>query len=107
MRRMRLPRLAAARVRDIACFAVFFLYAWVGIDTRLIYHWQGPVISTIPGFFGGFLACPGGPAVYLYSFIAQAFASRAWGAVVLTALVAAAAALTHVYFKMHRGGKNV
>lgn len=83
---------------DTAFFAVFLVCVWLGIDTRLIYHWQGPVFSTIPGFLDEFLKYPGGPADYLYALIAQAYASRGWGAMVLTAQVAAVTALTELYF---------
>ncbi len=103
MRHMGVVRSMAARVRDLAFFAVFFTYVWVGIDTRLTLNWQGRVFSTMPGFLGGFLAYPGGPADYLYSLVAQAYASQIWGAVVLTALAAASAALTHAYFKALAG----
>jgi hypothetical protein len=95
---MHLQRPRAERLGDVAFFAVFLVYVWVGLDTRLIYHWQGPVFSTIPGFLDDFLKYPGGPADYLYALIAQAYASRGWGAIVLTAQVAAVAALTEVYF---------
>ncbi|MGA2270631.1 MAG: DUF6057 family protein [Bryobacteraceae bacterium] len=95
---MDIPRPAGARVRDIAFFAVFLVYVWAGIDARLIYHWQGPVFYTMPGFVDEFLKYPGGPADYLYALIAQAYAFAGWGAVVLTAPVAAVAALTQVYF---------
>jgi hypothetical protein len=95
---MRLQRPCAERLGDIAFFAVFLAYVWVGIDTRLIYHWQGTVFSTIPGFLNDFLKYPGGPSDYLYALIAQGYASRGWGAIVLTAQVAAVTALTEVYF---------
>ena len=36
-------------MRDAAFFAAFAIYAWAGIDTRLIYHWLGPVFTTMPG----------------------------------------------------------
>lgn len=53
-----LQRPRAEGLGDIAFFAVFLVYVWVGIDTRLIYHCQGPVFSTIPGFFDNFLKYP-------------------------------------------------
>jgi hypothetical protein len=95
---MNLSRPSAARIRDVAFFAVFLGYAWAGIDTRLIYHWQGPVFSTVPGFAGEFLKYPGGPAEYLYGLIAQAYAWQGWGAIVLTAQALAVLALTRVFF---------
>jgi len=91
------------RVQDIAFFTVLLVYVWAGIDTRLIYHWQGPVFSTMPGFVNDFLKYPGGPADYVYSLIAQAYVLRGWGAIVLTAQVAAVTALTHAYFKALAG----
>ena len=103
MRVMSIPRPAAARVRDVAFFAIFLVYAWVGIDTRLIYHWQNPVFYTTPGFFQDFLKYPGGPADYLYSLMAQAYASQGWGAAVLTAQAAVVALLTHAFFKTLAG----
>ena len=87
-----------ARIRDAAFFAGFSIYVWAGIDTRLIYHWQGPVFTTMPGFLGEFLKYPGGPADYLQGLIAQAYAWQLWGAIALTFQVAAVAALTQVYF---------
>ncbi len=95
---MYLERPRAERLVDVAFFALFLVYVWLGIDTRLIYHWQGPVFSTIPGFFDDFLKYPGGPADCLYALIAQAYASRGWGAMVLTVQVAAVTAVTELYF---------
>jgi hypothetical protein len=40
--------LAALRIRDVAFSAAFAVHVWAGIDTRLIYQWQGPVFSTMP-----------------------------------------------------------
>ncbi len=97
------PRPSAARTRDIAFFAVLLSYLWVGVDTRLIYHWQGPVFYTFPGFVDEFLKYPGGAADYLYRLIAQTYAWRAWGAIVATAQVAVVAVLTEAYFKALAG----
>jgi hypothetical protein len=85
------------RYRDVGCVALLLAYAWAGIDTRLIHHGQGLVFSTAPGFAGDFLKHPGGPGDYLYALIAQAYAFRTWGAIVLTAQVVAAAALIETY----------
>jgi hypothetical protein len=95
---MKIQGPTAARVQDITFFGVFLAYAWVGIDTRLIYHWQGPIFSTIPGFLHDFLMYPGGLADYLGAAVAQAYAFQGWGAIVLTAQVAAVVALTQVFF---------
>ncbi|MBZ5582206.1 MAG: DUF6057 family protein, partial [Acidobacteriia bacterium] len=93
----------AARMRDLAFFGVFLVYAWAGIDTRLIYHWQGPVFSTLPGFYRDFLAHPGGAAEYLYALIAQSYAFAGWGALAVAAQAAALAAVTQAYFKSAAG----
>ncbi|MCL6543586.1 MAG: DUF6057 family protein [Bryobacteraceae bacterium] len=74
-------------------FLAVFIYLRNGIDPRLIYHWQGPAFYTYPGFAGEFLRYPGGVADYLYGLIAQCYAWRDWGALVLTAEIAAACAL--------------
>jgi hypothetical protein len=92
-------------MRAVAFFAAFAIYAWAGIDTRLIYHWQGPVFTTIPGFPGEFLKYPGGPADYLQALIAQTYAWQFWGAIVLTAQVAAVTAFTQAYFTTLAGRK--
>ena len=96
-------RSLAARTQDLAFFALFLTYVWAGVDPRLIYQWQAPVFSTIPGFLSEFLTYPGGAADYLYRLLAQACASRAWGAIVLTAQVAVVTALTEMYFKTLAG----
>jgi hypothetical protein len=96
--RIPIPGPLASRLQDFAFFAVFLVFAWAGIDTRLIYHWQGPVFYTLPGFLNDFLKYPGGPADYLYALIAQAYASQVIGGIVLTAQVAAVTVLTQAYF---------
>jgi len=74
-------------------FLAVFVYLRNGIDPRLIHHWQGPAFYTYLGFASQFLRYPGGVADYLYVLIAQCYAWRAWGALVLTAEIAAACAL--------------
>ena len=95
---MDIRRPPAARVQDAAFLAACLAYIWAGIDPRLIYHCQRPIFYTSPGFLDEFLRYPGGPADYLYALVAQAYAFAGWGAIVLTAQVAAVAALTQVYF---------
>lgn len=90
-------RPAALAMRDVAFLAAFMVYAAAGIDPRLIFHWQGPVFTTIPGFLDEFLKYPGGPADYLQSLVAQAYAFRWWGAVAMTAQLAAVLLLTQRY----------
>jgi len=96
--RMPIQSPLATRMQDLSFFAVVLVFAWAGIDTRLIYHWQGPVFYTFPGFLNDFLKYPGGPADCLYGLIAQAYASQVVGGIVLTAQVAVVAVLTQVYF---------
>ncbi len=95
---MDIRRPPAAIVHDALFLAACLAYIWVGIDPRLIYHCQRPIFYTSPGFLDEFLRYPGGPADYLYALVAQAYAFAGWGAIVLTAQVAAVAALTEVYF---------
>ena len=95
---MDIRRPPAARVQDAAFLAACLAYVWAGIDPRLIYHCQRPIFYTSPGFLDEFLRYPGGPADYLYALVAQAYAFAGWGAIVVTAQVAAVAALTELYF---------
>ena len=95
---MDIRRPSAAIVHDAVFLAACLAYVWVGIDPRLIYHCQRPIFYTSPGFLDEFLRYPGGPADYLYALVAQAYAFAGWGAIVLTAQMAAVAALTEVYF---------
>jgi len=85
-------------MHDAVFLAACLAYVWAGIDPRLIYHCQRPIFYTYPGFLNDFLRYPGGPADYLYALVAQAYAYTAWGAIVLTAQIAAVVALTEVYF---------
>ena len=100
---MRLWRPPAERLLDVAFFAGFLAYAFAGIDTRLIYHWQGCAFYTTPGFAEEFLKYPGGVVDYVYALLAQAYASQIFGALVLTAQAASAAALTQIFFTMLAG----
>jgi len=95
---MDIRRPTAARMHDAAFLAACLAYVWAGIDPRLIYHCQRPIFYTYPGFLNEFLTYPGGPADYLYALVAQAYAFAGWGAIVLTAQIAAVMALTEVYF---------
>jgi hypothetical protein len=101
---MDIRRPPAARVQDAAFLAACLAYVWAGIDPRLIYHWQRPIFYASPGFLDEFLRYPGGPADYLYALVAQAYAFAGWGAIVMTAQVAAVVALTEVYFTTLAGG---
>jgi Family of unknown function (DUF6057) len=100
---MDIRRPPAARMHDAVFLAACLAYIWAGIDPRLIYHCQRPIFYSSPGFLDEFLRYPGGPADYLYALVAQAYAFAAWGAIVLTAQVAAVVALTELYFKLLAG----
>ncbi len=100
---MSFPRPDAARWRDIAFFAAFLVYVGAGLDPRLVFHWQGPVFSTVPDFASPFLGYPGGAADYLYALIAQAYAFQWAGAMVFTIQAAAVAFLTDLYFRIVAG----
>jgi hypothetical protein len=100
---MHFPLLSHQRVRDAAFFALFLAYTWLGMDPRLMYHWQLPVFSTIPGFASSFLQYPGGIADYVYALAAQAYVHGFWGAALITAQVAAVAALTGGSFRLLAG----
>ncbi len=100
---MSFPRPDAARWRDIAFFAAFLVYVGAGLNPRLVFHWQGPVFSTVPGFASQFLRYPGGAADYLYALIAQAYAFQWAGALVFTVQAAAVAGMTDLYFRAVAG----
>jgi hypothetical protein len=87
----------AGKLLDMAFFAAFLAYAVAGIDTRLVYHWQAPAFYMTAGFAAEFLKYPGGIIEYLWALTAQAYASQIWGALVLTAQVAALTALTGLW----------
>ncbi len=91
---MKFRRPPAGWLLEVAFFAGFLAYTLLGIDSRLIHHWQAPVFFMTAGFAAEFLKYPGGFLDYLYALIAQTFTSQVWGAVMLTAQVAAIAALT-------------
>ena len=100
---MTLWRPPAERLLDVAFFAGFLAYAFAGIDTRLIYHWQGSAFYTTPGFAEEFLKYPGGVVDYFYALLLQVYASQVFGSLALTAQAAAGSALTHAYFKVLAG----
>jgi hypothetical protein len=91
---MKLRRPPAGRLLDVAFFAGFLAYAYFGIDTRLIYHWQAPMFYMTRSFAAEFLKYPGGLLDYVYGLVAQVYAFQGWGALVLTAQLAAVAGLT-------------
>jgi hypothetical protein len=81
-------------IRDVLFFALFYLYVWIVVDVRLIYHASAIVpdnlFKGITGFFcewtffSRFMSFPGGPVQYVCTFLVQFF-SLAWaGALVIT-----------------------
>jgi len=87
---------------------MFFLYLWLNINPRLIYH-GGGVIEDFPVFFRGwaffqqFVSYPGGPVEYLSAFLSQfLYYSRA-GALVLTLLAWLICMCTGAYIKAFDG----
>jgi len=70
-------------------FILFYLYLWLYVDLRLVYHGAG-IITNFPvfykgwGFFLPFLSSPGGPVEYLSAFLSQLFYYSWAGALVIT-----------------------
>ena len=70
-------------------FALYYLYLWLVVDLRLIYH-DGAVIANFPVFYRGweffrvFLSYPGGLVDYASAFLAQFFYIGWAGALIAT-----------------------
>jgi hypothetical protein len=77
------------QIRSLLFFVLFYLYLWLEVDTRLIYHGAG-VITNFPSFYRGwaffqtFTSYPGGPVEYLCAFLSQLFCYSWLGALVVT-----------------------
>lgn len=80
-----------AGIRAVLFFLLFFLYLWLEVDTRLIYH-TGGQSTTLPvfykgwEFFAGFLSYPGGLVEYLAGLLVQSFYFSFAGALVIMAV---------------------
>jgi len=76
-------------IRSLLFFIFFYLYLWLGIDLRLIYH-GGGTIANFPSFFRGwtffqqFTSYPGGLIEYLSAFLSQFFYIGWAGALIVT-----------------------
>ena len=76
-------------IRSSIFFILFYLYLWLVVDLRLIYHGAGEIIN-FPSFFTGwaffkeFVSRPGGPVEYISSFLSQLFYIGWAGALVAT-----------------------
>jgi hypothetical protein len=70
-------------------FTLFYLYLWLYIDLKLIYHGAG-IITNFPAFYKGrpfflqFLSYPGGLIDYISAFLSQFFYYSWAGALVVT-----------------------
>jgi hypothetical protein len=94
---MTYPRPSAARLLDVAFFAGILAYVDVGIDTRLIYHWQAPAFYLTTEFLGEFLKRPGGLVDCVAGLMTQIYRSQHGGAIVLTAQLAAVTAVAGLW----------
>ena len=70
-------------------FVLYYLYLWMVVDLRLIYHGGGtilnfPVFYLAWGFFQKFLSHPGGLVEYISAFLAQFFHIGCAGALITT-----------------------
>ena len=76
-------------LRSFIFFAFFYLYLWLYVDLKLIYHGAG-IITNFPvfykswSFFLSFLPYPGGPVEYVSAFLSQLFYYSWAGALVIT-----------------------
>ncbi|MHC4112650.1 MAG: DUF6057 family protein [Planctomycetota bacterium] len=75
--------------RSLIFFIGFYLYLWLDVDLRLIYHGAGEIIN-FPSFFRGctffheFISRPGGLIEYTAAFLSQLFYIGWVGALVAT-----------------------
>ncbi|MBN2272609.1 MAG: hypothetical protein JXN61_18495 [Sedimentisphaerales bacterium] len=78
-------------IRALVFFVLLYLYLWLYVDLRLIYH-GGGVITNFPVFFRGraffeqFTLYPGGLVEYAGAFLAQLFYYSWAGALIVTLL---------------------
>ncbi len=78
-------------IRGLIFFILFYLYLWLYVDLRLIYHGGGritnfPVFLRGWTFFRQFISHPGGPVEYAAAFLSQSFYYSWTGALVVTLL---------------------
>ena len=84
-----LPKSSGRLLQSFLFFILFYLYLWLYVDLRLIYHGAG-IITNFPVFYKGwtfflpFLSYPGGPLEYLSAFLSQFFYFSWAGALVVT-----------------------
>jgi hypothetical protein len=80
---------AGTAALSLLFFVLYYLYLWLVVDLRLIYHGGGtitnfPIFYLECGFFREFLSCPGGLVEYASAFLAQFFYIGWAGALVAT-----------------------
>ena len=84
-----LPKFSGRLLQSFLFFILFYLYLWLYVDLRLMYHGAG-IITNFPVFYKGwtfflpFLSYPGGPVEYLSAFLSQFFYYSWAGALVVT-----------------------
>jgi hypothetical protein len=102
--RQLIERPSGSAIRSLIFFVLFYLYLWLDVDLRLIYH-GGGVITNFPVFYRGweffrpFLSYPGGPVEYLSAFLAQLFYYSWAGAIVVTAVAWLFCVCTDFFFR--------
>ena len=82
---------------------LFFLYAWLVIEPRLLYHYQSPVFLTTSDFLRESLVIPGGLVDYVSALLWQSCAWSAAGALVIAAVAGLAARATRDYLNAVSG----
>jgi hypothetical protein len=99
-----MSRPSGRAIRSLVFFVLFYLYLWLDVDLRLLYH-GGGVIINFPFFYRGweffrdFLVYPGGPVKYLSAFLAQSFYYSWAGAIVVTAVAWLICVCTDFFFR--------
>ncbi len=88
-------------------FLAFYLYLWLYVDLRLIYH-GGGIIANFPVFFRGwaffesFTSYPGGLVEYAGAFLAQLFYYSWAGALIVTLLAWSIGLCIGYFFRVAR-----
>jgi hypothetical protein len=74
-------------IRLLIVFVPLFVYFWLVVDPRLIYHYQCPIFRTDGAFLDEHLAEPGGMVDYLGLLLSQAFVCPWAGAAVIAGAI--------------------
>ncbi len=92
-------------LRTVLFFVLFYLYLWLRVDLRLIYH-SGQTITNFPAFFRTWAffrhlaPYPGGLVEYLSAFLSQFFYIGWAGALVVTLQAALICLCCDYFFKL-------